>query len=541
MSVELQHDSHREAGAEEGDPPQSMETQRRPRTLFFILVPVLAPLIFLLFLEVCLRAAGIGTPDISSDPARGFLPFQSVFREVIGEDGGIQLVVRTPPHELPFMRLRQFNAQSHPAQKPSGEYRILFVGGSLPYGWPYDDRTSFPRLLEIGLTAAQPEVAWRVINMGAPGWGTTRLRGLSGDLTRLDPDLVVVVSGNNEALEASFAQDVFQGREARVLLLSRLSRHSHLVTLMIDAAERLRGPSGSSLRKPVHQPLEERRTALVERFGENLAAIASLFLDRGSRVYLATVPVNLRSCPPLGRDGPGEAQGPRDPTLTARYQQAQDLLKEGRRAEALVLAEQLASALPSSARIHYLRAQALEASGRAEEAADAYERALNLDTSMLRAFDALNAKVESVAATTGASVVDLVKAMEKASEGRVPGDDLFLDNCHPNRRGAAVLALATAKTMARDGVLRTERGWRADFVQAVDDYLSTVQISDESRVEALKYLLFYHTVLNPDEERAAILQQEIQDRDPDRRFASPAFRQRFFAGRGLSTRREVER
>jgi len=509
--------------------------------VYFVLVPVLAPLVFLILVEGALRVAGIGAPEISTDPARGFLPFDSVFREVIADDGSAWLAVRTPPQKLPFMRLRQFNPQSHPAEKPAGEYRILFVGGSLPYGWPYDDRTSFPRALEIGLGAVQPEVAWRVINMGAPGWGTTRLRGLCEDLTRLEPDLVVVVSGNNEALEASFAESVFEGREGRVLLLSRLSRRSHLVTLMIGAAERLRGPSEPPTPRRESGSLEERRAILVERFGENLAAIASTFLDGGSRVYLATVPVNLRSCPPLGRDGPGEALGSPDPALGARYQQARDLLNQGRRAEALVLADQLASALPTSARIQYLRAQALDANGRAAGAADAYRRALDLDPAMLRTFGALNARVESVAETTGASVVDMVKAMEAASESRVPGDDLFLDNCHPNRRGTAMLALATAEALARDAILGANQGWKSAFLRAVDAYLDSVQVSDESRVEALKFLLFYNRTLNPNEERAATLQREIQARDPDAHFASPRFRKRFFRGESSALRQEVGR
>jgi hypothetical protein len=517
-----------------------MDAQSRPRPVFFVLVPVLAPLVFLLLLEGALRIAGIGVPDIASDPARGFLPFESVFREIVEEDGSTRLVVRTPPHSLPFMTLRQFNPQSHPARKPIGEYRILFVGGSLPYGWPYDDRTSFPRLLEVGLAAAQPEVGWSVINMGAPGWGTTRLRGLSGDLTRLDPDLVVVVSGNNESLEASFARSVFEGREARVLLLSRLSRRSHLVTLMIGAVERLRGPVESSEPKPTREPLGELRASLVERYGENLAAIVSTFRGHGARVYLATVPTNLRSCPPLGRDGPGEAWGSRDPTLRADYLQARELLESGHRAEALALAEQLTGALPTSARIRYLRAQALEANGRDRDARDAYQRALDLDPSMLRAFDALNAEVDRVAAAAGAGVVDLVEAIGAASHPRAPGDDLFLDNCHTNRRGAAILAMATANAMARDAILTGEESWRAGFAEAIDDYLATLQISDEIRVEALKFLLFYHTTLNPDEERAAALQREIQDRDPDRRFASTAFRKRFFRGQGSTPRQEVD-
>jgi tetratricopeptide (TPR) repeat protein len=518
-----------------------MDAQRRPRALFFLLVPVLAPLVFLLLLEGALRIAGIGAPELSTDPARGFLPFDSVFREVIDEEGAVQLEVRTPPTELPFMTLRQFNPQSHPARKPSGEYRILFVGDSLAYGWPYDDRTSFPRLLAAGLSAARPEVAWRVINMGAPGWGTTRLRGLSEELTRLDPDLVVVVTGNNEALEASFAAEVLEGREARVLLLSRLSRHSHLITLMMGAAERLRGASPAPTARSARERPGESRAVLVERFEENLTAIASTFLGRGSRVYLATVPVNLRDCPPLGRDGPGEASGSRDPALGARYLRARALLEQGSPAEALALVEPLADALPESARIHYLKARALDANGRSEDASEAYRRALNLDPSMLRAFDALNAKVESVAAETGASVLDLVGAIRAASEGGVPGDDLFLDNCHPNRRGTVVLALATAKRMARDSILGAERDWSGDFLRAIDDYLGAVHLSDQSQVEALKFLLFYSTRLNPDEERAATLQREIEARDPEGRHAGPAFRERFFRGRSSSPRQEAPR
>jgi hypothetical protein len=60
-------------------------------------------------------------------------------------------------------------------------------------------------------------------------------------------------------------------------------------------------------------------------------------------------------------------------------------------------------------------------------------------------------------------------------------------------------------------------------------------------VEALKFLLFYSTRLNPDEERAEALQREIEARDPEGRFAGPAFRERFFRGRSSSPRQEAPR
>ena len=158
-----------------------------PRLLRSVAVPTLAVVVFFALVEGALRLLGIAAPGPESDPARGFLPFESLFREAPDSSGEPQLVVRTPPHALGFMKLPQFNPQSHPARKSPGEFRILVMGGSLAYGWPHDDRLSFPRLLEVGLRRVAPEIRWRVINMGAPGWGTTRLRALSRDLLRLDP------------------------------------------------------------------------------------------------------------------------------------------------------------------------------------------------------------------------------------------------------------------------------------------------------------------------------------------------------------------
>ncbi len=59
-------------------------------------------------------------------------------------------------------------------------------------------------------------------------------------------------------------------------------------------------------------------------------------------------------------------------------------------------------------------------------------------------------------------------------------------------------------------------------------------------MEALKFLLFYNRAVNPDDERAAALQREIQARDPDGRFASAAFRKRFFRARAPTPRQEAE-
>ena len=501
----------------------------------FVAVPTLAVVVFFALAEAALRLLGIGVPGPESDPARGFLPFESVFREATDSSGEPQLVVRTPPHALGFMRLPQFNPQSHPAHKSPGEFRILVMGGSLAYGWPYDDRLSFPRLLEVGLRAIAPERRWRVINMAAPGWGTTRLRALSRDLLRLDPDLVLIASGNNEALEASFSQQVFSGRESQVRLLSVLSRRSHLVTAMIDLELGLGLARGLAARVPPSDRVAtadywDRRDELIRIFRGNLAAIVETFQRAGARVHLATVPVSLRSCPPMARDGPGEPFGSSDVALARGYREAATLLEAGRAAEALASLGRLAEAVPESASVQYLQAQAQESVGDLAAAAS-YRRALELDRSMLRATAALNAEVLRVGAELGAPVADFVGATGRASRIGAPGDDLFLDNCHPTRRGTTVIALEAARAMVDDSLLRIAAGWQEEFLGALAAYLDALEIPDAVHAEALKFLLYYSLDVNRDDDRAALLERELRKLDPEGRYAGQPFREHFFRTR----------
>jgi len=54
---------------------------RKFNFLFYIIVPVLAPIIFFLLIDGVLRIFNLGAPNIANNPARGFLPFHSLFME----------------------------------------------------------------------------------------------------------------------------------------------------------------------------------------------------------------------------------------------------------------------------------------------------------------------------------------------------------------------------------------------------------------------------------------------------------------------------
>ncbi len=87
--------------------------------------------------------------------------------------------------------------------KPPGTFRIFVTGGSTAFGVgaPSDADTVpgiLQRLLEQELAATGRR--YEVINAGNPGWSSTHERILIEErLSELEPDLVVSLSGNNEA------------------------------------------------------------------------------------------------------------------------------------------------------------------------------------------------------------------------------------------------------------------------------------------------------------------------------------------------------
>jgi hypothetical protein len=56
--------------------------------------------------------------------------------------------------------------------KPAGVFRVLLLGGSVPFGWGVGDGDEYPRVLETLLNAAKLAGNRRieVINTGVPGW-----------------------------------------------------------------------------------------------------------------------------------------------------------------------------------------------------------------------------------------------------------------------------------------------------------------------------------------------------------------------------------
>ena len=124
-----------------------------------LLFSTVATVVFFAVVEAVLALAGWKPIADDDDPYVGFFSINRLFVE--SGDGGAQAELATAKNKL-----RWFNEQRFPRQKPPGVFRIFCLGGSTTYGRPYDDATSFAGWLRALLPAADDSRRWEVINAG---------------------------------------------------------------------------------------------------------------------------------------------------------------------------------------------------------------------------------------------------------------------------------------------------------------------------------------------------------------------------------------
>jgi lysophospholipase L1-like esterase len=97
-----------------------------------------------------------------------------------------------------FLNNAGFRGKNVEMPKPADTYRIICVGGSTTEEGPTDD-TTYPALLEKKLTAVFPGKPIEVVNCGISGMNTASHLMRFADYLALEPDLIVMYEGVNDA------------------------------------------------------------------------------------------------------------------------------------------------------------------------------------------------------------------------------------------------------------------------------------------------------------------------------------------------------
>ena len=400
---------------------------------------------------VCLTLLGllialeIGSRWLYSDRAAGFLVPARHAGEPVWVDNQFFpyrfFPARSAPPPLPVVAL----------QKPSPQtVRICLLGAAETLA-STGPEFGLARQLELMLRERYPDLPTEVIALGLAGANSYLLLEMARDLHRLQPQVVIVMTGNEEIV-GPFGPSYLRGgffnkpRLARPMIWLTRLRLAHVFAAISTKLFPARNDL-STWRNPEPVTLEGRLApddARVRRayraFRRNLEAILRTASAAAPTVIVCTMPVNLSDCAPFAT------------SYSKNERVAQQVRETLRQALAAETATNLAAAArfySEAIRLHPTHAEGLyraaglaQREGLALEATALYLRARDADALRLRADSRINALIRECAATAGVSLLDAETILAARAPAQAPGRDQFADHVRFNFTGNYRLASA---------------------------------------------------------------------------------------------------
>jgi len=416
--------------------------------LFWTILALLVILLPLAMAEMAVRVVGIRVAD---DPYLQFGPVPAFFtkKNIDGREF----------YQAADRKLYRERNIVFPVKKDPGTFRIFCLGASASAGWPHPSQEIYSAYLEEALKRAYPGQKIEVINVSAHSYPTYRVRMILQEIINLEPDLLIIDSGDNEFIEPR----VYSVKEHWYDPLAKLADHSHLFrilrgnplarrwfpenTLPADYVTFQRGKMDAQVAPDVRKDPKQ-----FERVKEHYAfAIESMVKSakvRGIPVILVTVPVNLRDWHP--NVSYQALQGADLDRWQAHYDRGRAALLRNDPETAVKELRLAASLDPLHAETHFFLGRALEMKGEFQESLKELSLARDLDYYPSRTISDFNATSREVASRyDNAVLADAEAAFWAASAPRAPGFEYFLDYVHPTKRGNLLLAKTIFDTIAQ--------------------------------------------------------------------------------------------
>jgi tetratricopeptide (TPR) repeat protein len=446
------------------------------RAIVTTFAAVLIPAVFLVLLELALRAAGYGVNtdlvlELKNDPSHTcHLNPDSPQRYFPPALRSIQ----------PSVGFRTFTRE-----KQARALRIFVLGESTVAGFPFDVNGSFTRFLEDDLRAAYPKRPIEVINCGMTAICSYSVLDFTKQLVRYGPDVFLIYLGHDEfygALGAgsSSAASARRGITMFRMTLAQLRTYQLLDNTIFKVRRSLSkkkpaegrslmagmiGKKKIRLEDPMHKKAET-------TFRANLNEILQVAEENHVKVILSTVSSNLRDLPPFDsahRDGIDDIQ----------RQRVESALRSTDMKE-MVTALELDSTYAAS---HYAMARALDAratasmadttqqggDGESFNARREYIAARDHDVVHFRACTRFNEIIRDVAGMHHTPLVDMDAVFAHASPQHTPGLNLFFDHLHPNLHGAILMAAAFRDALRHANLIGPSSAPERSYEQALHD------------------------------------------------------------------------
>ncbi len=427
--------------------------KRAPFKAFFILLPFLA----ILTLELFLRAIGFEYWPERPDPT--CLPY---------------LASRVEGDKTIYEPSRYYQLWNHHFQvqvpKEKEHKRIACLGGSATYGGSFGRPGSFSEWLSVMLSAVDRDAKWEVINAGQNGASSFGVLGIAAEIMMTRPDLVIIYCGNNE-----FRYHRLNPRpDCRGAWLKKIKLDSRTLRLGGMIADKLSNSEDKSkfdAGRVIGRGVEEidslwecgwdveNEEEVFRRYAGNLDKMVQAAKQGGARVFLCSIPVNLKDREPFGKYDEAGLEERTLREVNGFLDAGDEKYLEGDVKKALDYYIKAEESAPALARVKYRIACSYFSLGEKELASRHFHAALDLEAIKDRANGRINAAIREVAQKNGVTFVDLESAMADNSSAGIPGDDEFSDEVHPTLSGYEIIAERLLAAMIEEELVEPDKEW----------------------------------------------------------------------------------
>ncbi|MEW6744272.1 MAG: hypothetical protein AB1486_16080 [Planctomycetota bacterium] len=420
-----------------------------------LLLALLFPPLLLCLLELVLALAGIA-------PAPRF------YRESVAADGSVQLVL---DRETPWGKNPPFQPPSFPLAKDPHAFRIFCLGDSTVNGTPFSRHSSFVNWLRVRLEQLHPARRFEVVRMAADARAAREVAELCREVVHYAPDLVIVYTGHNEFL----FKNLLAVRNPLRTRLHELVRGCHLGRLLASLCPETLEPLPGLVKNPVRLVADEPFLTAGEieqgyrYYRGALTEIVQACRDAGVRLLVCRPACNLRDYEPRRSFFAAAVDGAARARFRELFAEGEQLLERECFAEALHRFEEASGVDPTPALLRYRMARCLEGLGDRARARTEYELARDRDNHPNRA-TARHLQLIDEIAPPFAVIADCQSVFDSASATGVAGNDLLVDNVHPDLDAQNLIAEAVLRAMAREGLLAPESAWRFEDEPDVGEY-----------------------------------------------------------------------
>lgn len=358
------------------------------------------------------------------------------------------------------------------AEKSSDTARIFVVGESVGLRFMEMELGPIPGALSKGWESFLPGARVEAVNAAVGSYDSARALLVFEQVLEHEPDLVVVMSGNNENWDPAGDPSALKKFASRYIFPSK----------------RLRAFRESLSRKGLGRP--KLRTVAETRalYAGNIRSMLRLAKKAGVPVAVCTLPRN-HAYPPAETL----------PLQEEDFRESWRRLERGEYAAAENGFAAYSARRPEDAFGPFALASALLGAGRTDEARSAFAEALERSSSGSR--PSFNAELRRIVREEGGILVDLESEFAKAAPGGIPGPEMFDDDVHWHRGLNPFILRRIARAVAADPAARLNgRSWDAGaLLKEPADPLATDAAELKDRAE--RALLNGIWIWNPDPQR----------------------------------------